>query len=960
MIATFFRSLFGLAVLATVASAQDAQFRVTDQVVSEPVEGITATIDAFGAGSRLMIGGGFEPISHRLWLQAGANAPAEAPGRILASPSEISQYDTLRDGALDGAQVDVLRLIDGQLEVVRTGRVPVGGHMVSGWIADLPRNRLIPSDATSATLRIAHWERPGQSRWYAIRAVGADGLLSDLSAPVRITLPDTLAKPRKDRSDLRRFDYDADGPADRNAPPAPGNVRARYDADTGTIELSWDKGARRGLTGFAIYKSYIAPERMQGFGIDTEGTGAPILAGDWITLRTDRLESPKSIYASDRVWNAKPGRLLRPGPIYSDTAEDTWQIVPHPDDPERTWGGRSYLQLDLPTQRPFRLGAANHSGTDQDFYTVLRPGIPYEVTVRLRGARPGRAELMFRGPHSDMVRPMIADYDTQWREVRFAFTLPQVADTGRAGYIDLILRGPGRVDVDDFRIRPSDTAWLDYTDTDYARLSQSGVSALRTHGWIKTGTATYDLEGLLSGGIVPGTNGAPDMFHTLSMMERAGVRPWLQIEPHLTVAEWQGLVEYLAAPFDPRTEDPATKPWAALRVRQGRTAPWIDAFDRIDLEIGNETWNGLFAPWTFFGMQDAQSGQKRNRAQVYGLYQSHVAAALRASPYWSDTVEARTRFVIGGRSRTDYGTVAARFAPDASDIVTVAAYNGGWDEGEGPPQDTPASYSNVLNQLFQSNLPRAVRQVADIRDLEARQNREIAVGTYEAGPGYALNGLNRRRVTEEQADEQEIVMKSRAAGVATLDTFLAQRRSGYRTQNFFKFGEGRMWQSHAPWHMGGAPYPSWMLLSLMNRLGAGEMRDVETIAVPRRDLPAFERREAVADAPQVAVYATGGADYLTLFAISRRVPNYPAGSGNNCTPVTIDLPGDLPAGPVTLYRTGGSHDDTGATGAPPPLERLEIPRAQIASGRLQVGDRTCGLPAASAYVYVIGQAPSFP
>lgn len=102
------------------------------------------------------------------------------------------------------------------------------------------------------------------------------------------------------------------------------------------------------------------------------------------------------------------------------------------------------------------------------------------------------------------------------------------------------------------------------------------------------------------------------------------------------------------------------------------------------------------------------------------------------------------------------------------------------------------------------------------------------MGTYEAGPGYSLNGLNGALVTHEQSQTQEQVMKSLAAGTATLDAFLARAYRGFATQNYFTMGEGTLWTSHAKWYRGGQAYPAWELISLFNREGGREILRTET------------------------------------------------------------------------------------------------------------------------------------
>ncbi len=331
-----------------------------------------------------------------------------------------------------------------------------------------------------------------------------------------------------------------------------------------------------------------------------------------------------------------------------------------------------------------------------------------------------------------------------------------------------------------------------------------------------------------------------------------------------------------------------------------------------------------------------------------------MIASLKASPHWKAAgLDDKVKFVLGGWNRQPYGLQAARRSPN-SDFMTVAAYNGGWDENEGPPTRSKASYFNVLNQVSQASIPNARRHAGEIDDLARSRGRAILSGTYEAGPGYALNGLNKARVTKEEAAVQEEVMKSQAAGVATLDSFLAQAAEGYALQNFFTFSEGLRWSSHATWDKGGQAYPQWQLIALLNREGLGDMLAVETRAAPTADLTESRLRMAVRRAPQVAAYATRRGDRVNLFVISRRVPGYPDPQDDGCTPTEVELP-FRSARSVTLHRMDGAHDATNVRRVETRVERLGIkPPADLPLFALNAatGAADCGLPPASAFLYV--------
>jgi hypothetical protein len=262
-------------------------------------------------------------------------------------------------------------------------------------------------------------------------------------------------------------------------------------------------------------------------------------------------------------------------------------------------------------------------------------------------------------------------------------------------------------------------------------------------------------------------------------------------------------------------------------------------------------------------------------------------------------------------------------------------------------------YARVMAQSLQWNLPRAEHHVARLRALAARQGREIVAGTYEAGPGYALDGLNGARVTPAEAEAQERVMKSQAAAVATLDSFLAQATQGFTVQNFFTFGQGVRWRSHAYDHHGGGGYAPWRLLSLFNAVGPGAMLAVDTVSVPRRDLPPGRRWPGVADAPMLAVYATRTPQRLVVVVLSRRLPGWPDPAHDGYTPTRIDLP-IVSAARARLYRMAGAFDAHDATGQQVTIEQVALDAATV-TPRLTVGQAPGdgrGMPPASALIYV--------
>lgn len=393
------------------------------------------------------------------------------------------------------------------------------------------------------------------------------------------------------------------------------------------------------------------------------------------------------------------------------------------------------------------------------------------------------------------------------------------------------------------------------------------------------------------------------------MLKRAEVRPWLQVEPHLSEAEWFGLVEYLAAPYDPNRDTRALKPWAHKRYSQGQEEPWTDVFSTIDVELGNETWNRLFRPWVFSSMTDAATSKVYGPGEVYGLYQEYVIRQMKVSPYWvAAGLDKKVRWLIGGQAVSNYGEEALKMSPSSAGAL-IGAYNGGWDDGKGPQRRTLSSFAEILEHTGKVAIPVAQRHVRRVEAIGARRATKPLSGTYEAGPGYALDGLNKSKVTPFQAQEQERVMKSMAAGSATLDAFLARLGLGMTLQNFFAFGEGPYWKSHASWHRGGQAYPAWDFLSLYNQVLAGsDMVAVQNSSTARDDANnKWGLRLKSLRTSDTAAYAFQRADQLAVVLISRKIPNFPEPGDAGFRPVNLTLP-FRSAETLEIIETQGQYD----------------------------------------------------
>lgn len=932
---------FGIAGCGCAQSdeSDDAHFAVTENVLNADLQAFTATIGAVGNGHRLAADGGFEPRVIRTMLQA--IAPSES--RIIAPPELISQYGAWRTGALDGSEVEVLRVVDGAFRSVRIDRISAGGHQASGWQQITPPGKIVSQNTPSFHFAWDAWNRPGVPYYFTVRAVDGSGQLSPIGSSVVVHAPGALPRQRPEaENSLIDFKW-SDTKGSLEAPTGLGAVLTEKQ----TVRLRWNPVS--GAEGYVVYRSDAPPSEHRGHFLELEGSGPAIAAGDLVILRTRFLRAERGKVLSNRVWNdnasARPFRNKLLG--WSDEpGNGNWTLVPHETSTVVSEPGETFLRLSLADQEKVALGSYNHSGIEQSWYEVLEPGRSYrfEVWMRGRSAKPVTFSLSgYYGSKEARVEPIRFAISSEWKKYTGTFAVPQVHPSKQAGKMQLRVEGPGIIDLDNFRIFRADADFLSFLPEDVARLKASGMGALRTHAFIKTGFGTYDLQEITNPGGVSNTAGGNTLEQTLTETSRVGMDPWLQIEPHLSRAEWLGLAEYLAASFDPEKDDTRSRPWAAKRFLQGHD-PWVDRFDRILFEIGNETWNRLFAPWTFPPMTDAATGKRYSAGTVYGLYQEYVLSILRDSPHWPKLAP-KLQPVIGGWSGFEYGFDASRASP-STPFMTHAAYNGGWDENEGPVRLDDVGLSSVLTHVLQTGIIRAEQHREAAARIGRERGKHLFAGTYEAGPGYAMNGLNRAKVTPEQAAEQDAAMKSVSAGTATLDAFLMRAAQGQTLQNFFTYGSGERWTSHAHWYHGGQTYPSWDLLAFFNNEALGDMLEVKTLRVPTIDLPESRRRKAVSDGPLVAAYAMRRDRRLVLFLISRRVPGYPYMDHDGGTPVTVDLP-IKSAKTVTRFTQTGDWKSSNVGSQESRLVSESIPVPQNLS-RLSLPS----LPPGKAIIYV--------
>ncbi len=938
-----------LAVLACFAAEEPAVLRVTPQVVAPDPGAYTAT-----TGPRHeLVDFNFEPM---YWSSNRFHVSEAAVGKLIAS--NLDFYDSYPGGWWDGSTVRVLRIEDGKL--VQKLRGVAKRYERGEWshVAD----GLVPAGTTRGEFVMEDWSRPGQQWWLCVRAMDKAGRLGARSAAVPIVHPDIAGDKRAKPSNVfsqsaPRLDEKATG----SAPAAVGGFQATCDPATGLITATW-QAAGGDIVGYRIERSFTDPATHKGQFIEmgSEGGGDrfAFLPGDMVLLAKTAMSLARTDFAP-RLHGTHGAAPPDFAPMF--TPAGAWQarehpftLVPHPgilptDAPD---GGATCQRIESREAGIVSIRKYNHADLTQDWYQVLDPARTYvvEVLARQEGLAEPTLRFHFTGPMSGEFKPIDFAMTGEWQKFTAEFTVPRKLDqSGSVGQMGLQWTAPGTVWLDNFRVYPKDVGLVRHDAADRAALKASGMATLRTHDTCKTQGYTLDnllghpLAGLTSG---KDTYSRGNLSALLKEFREMGVSPWLQLEFTLQEDEWLGLVEYLAAPYDPAKDTPKSKPWAWRRVQHGQAKPYIDEFPKLLLEFSNENWNPIM-PFNlaWLEMPDTVTGQKHGAGAIYGMFQEYTIQVLKRSPYWSKAMEQKTEFVLGGWQINDFGYQAAKRSPSSRHVL-VAAYNGGWDAGEDPSGDFEPALVKTLNYPAQDGIPTAIRLRREADEHAANGNKPFLIGSYEAGPGYNIDGLNGVRMTPQLVESESRVMKSLVGGSSTLDCFLGFTYQGAQLQNFFTFSRNRnYWTSHADHRNGGQAYPAWQSLTLWNNHGGGEVLGVVTERVPVRAAPAVGRRAAMEAMPEVAAYASRKGDRLSVFAISRRL--------DAPLPLTLRLPINA-AKKVTLHTLTGDPKANNLDAENIRLASRELPATVAAKDFVLDAARGAaqGLPPASAFCWV--------
>lgn len=948
-----------------------AEFIITPVVSAARPKPMTATVGR-GTNNAVNAAGSFEPMVFRWKWYATGDAAAAVPLPEI----DIHGWDTFNEGFWDGATVRVYRVANGKLQKVRQDVIPEGGFHCSGWLGGLDMwSPLIRPEAANYRMSFPGWYRPGHTYSFALRAVDSQGNRSVLSNEVGITATLLPGPDVPEGTNAVYYPQLPEAPTETEAPLPPTNFTGAMD-EAGLVTFTWTASASPDVIGYEFMNCNWGPADRHGFSLNLSQAPAArsqwVQAGDMVFVDLKSYERSRVRDYSPRVWGTPEAGLPAFWPFFSDgEAGGSARLVPHPGPvpAEFRERGETCLEVVAETAEEVRMLEYNHAGDGQDWYLTLKLNTPYRVEMWLRqeGIPGGRVRFRLGGAHGLEVPEMVFEVNGGWAKYTGTFTLTQpFPNDGGVGSTEVLFQGPGTLWMDNIRVYEEGTEYMDWPAADYQALEEAQVHALRTHGLIKSGYS-YTMDSMLNPGGVRGSQGIDGYFNItlhdqLEKFARAGTNPWLQIEGSQDEAEWLALVEYLAAPYDPAVDTPQSKPWAFRRFQNGQQAPWTEAFEVIYFEISNETWNGLagFEPWSFIfeEMVDAANGRRYGGPEIAGIFQEYVHRVMASSPYWP-LLQPKWEEVIGGRNGEpgpqDWGNAALEFSPDIRHVLW-ANYNGGWDTGATPTGEADDHGRFLALSVVPHSIDGSNRRFAEGREeILAEHDYDYAIGAYEGGPGYNLNGLNGAVMTPEMMEAESVVMKSLAGGTGTLDSFLNGYLYGMQLQSFFTFSRARQaWSSHATEVRGGQPYPPWLALQMYNRYGQGDFLVTAARSLPTWDLPGEQNRPPVPNAPMAACYATRDGNKYQVFVLSRVLDNFPEAGHDGFIPVTLNLPFATVTG-MKLYKMEGNPRTHNLDAENIRIEEVTLPVEQFAPRFVLNAARGAdarGLPPAASYLYV--------
>lgn len=871
---------------APLSPVEDAVYYGQTGVLSDRMRGVQYNMSSdHGNGTRFA--GGYAPVR---WTQRldPANITAVAGNRIFSGFNILSDFDSYRSGFLvdqpdNPARARVYRAMNGVLQKVRESAITA--YSINDWKPALAQGTTLGSGATriitdtSYTVGFQNFNRPNSDAFFGVAAVDASGARwGAVSSGVSHTRPASITTTQSNGTTITA---NTSGWVEDPGFAAPTGVTTTPVGNGSGVTISWNPVA--GASGYIIFFSDTDPAGHDGFYFDlADDGGAAVTTGDLIWV--DKLITrPERDWISNRVYDVENAKaelrsvLLSPDVMPDDDPNIDWKLVR-----ENPGNGSHALEVTLTNGASLTLGRPWASALDQSFYEAADPSQTYRFSIWLKASEP--RTVTFNPDLKDGVNPGSSfNVTTDWQAFSFDFSpaaaqlsggqvstwkLPLTSGAGGATYT---VAAPKLFIVDGVD-RPYEMSAEDLArhGTVYGhRLQKNSLCGHR--GFTIDGLTNPAGEGGTGSRKETRTGGASLPTQLNDALTTGATLCYVTLDPSLDETEVTQLMEYMFAPAGAGI-------WADKRVAEGRSTPWHTAFPRWRWEWCCEPWNQLFRPWSFVltdQITDAVTGQVYAGGGYYQLWVNHLKSVMRASPHWTQDVEDRMEWTVGG-----FHTIPA-WAEGAWDLVPaadtglktatgIAKYLAGWELGYGTPLQEPEGYYSILN--FSSLRGQYVDTDLAVSNRVENGGNGHVMFTYEGGPGYNLNGLNGVVVTEQDEFEQERTTKSISGAAGNVSNYMVAWEAGFDDLNVFIFRSGSFWSTHAKWNFGGADYPFFQMLKLISEECVGELRQVAGLKVPVQFVPGQGGEPDVYDAPSVRAWQTRNGNRVCFIITSATLP----------------------------------------------------------------------------------------
>jgi alpha-L-arabinofuranosidase len=553
-------------------------------------------------------------------------------------------------------------------------------------------------------------------------------------------------------------------------------------------------GAAKGRSGFITTST--APTGTSGPTYNFGDSGVSVGAGDYIILRRYQ------------VGGATVGWITVP----TGTATATTERVDLPP------GTRGFQALRI------NAGPAGSGMTATGVFgqNLRRSSMPmvgtYRLSFKAKAIVPGTrmTTSVFRTPNNFLVQNH--EVTTSWSDYSFEFTAndnPVIVNDWVA--VRFNIRGPGEVILDEVSMIK-----IDGDPTNTSAFRDEVVAALREYrpAVLRSGVEYFaeTLDNLLTPSIArqrtlwSAYRTQQDvvqysLHEFLELCELIGAEPWFNFPIVFSNAEMASMMEYFAG---------STATWGgARRAALGHPTPWTSVFNKIHLEFGNESWNGVYR------------GGAIHDPVAYGTRGGELFGVAKATPYYDP---AKFNFVLGVQVVNAFRGLQTHNSSSNHDSIAIAPYIGytvnnfsNDEELFGPLFAEPEWWTRPQSPGATTYPGGATRRLIDFIQ---QSSRPVAISVYETNLATADGSISQEVLNE--------FTPSLGAGLATGALMLTvQRDFGARDINFFclygyQFGrrDGKsalMWGAFRDIGVTGRKRPQFYSAQMINDVSSGSL-----------------------------------------------------------------------------------------------------------------------------------------